>query len=273
MTNRSVFYVVLTVAAASASVAEIARGDITYLATQFETLYRLVPDRDGIGLSLETFDLGRRVRGLHYEGGTVFGIASEPENPGADFVIIDNAVNGVPSVSEIARLDRPYGGITKVGDLFYGFSGGGTTLYSIDMSDPENPVEKFIGENSVSGNDALAYDSTTDTLYAMSKNTDTLYEVDRATAALTYIGHLGINGWSVGAEWFDDHLYMAVQNGTSGDFEIGEVDTETGVYGNVFTLAEGGADYVATGLAIVPEPATAILLVTVVFAISRRRRS
>lgn len=275
MISRNVLCAVVMIVATSAGIARTARADTTYLATQHETLFRFIPERGGPGASLETFDVGRRVTGLHYDAqtGVVYGIAIEGPGGPVDFVEISNAISGVPSLNVVASLSQTYGGVTQVGELFYGFHNNGAELYSIDVSDPDNPVETYIGEDFYAGNDALAYDPVTDTMYSVSKFAEALLEVDYLTGDLTYIGTLGLgDANSVGAEWFEGQMYMAVQNGDSTDFEIGQIDVATGIYTRMFTLSEGTADYVATALAIVPEPATAALVTVVALALARRRR-
>jgi len=216
--------------------------------------------------------MGIPVRGMCFDGETVFGVASFYGIPDSCFVIVENAVSGTPSLTVLAELDRGYGDIAKVGELFFGLSDNGTELYSIDVSDPANPIETFVGANPIGGNGAVAYAPTSDTLYAISKHADALYSVNRATGELSYIGDLGINSLEGGAEWFEGQLFLGVQNGTSLDFEIGTVDVESGAYTAVFTLGEGIAEEVATGLAIVPEPGCVTLLLVGSFLAWRRMR-
>lgn len=262
----------LAVAAAAASTTGSARADTTYLATHYRTLYRMVPERHERGMVIETFDLAIPVRGLCFDGSSVFGVVSQDGASQSDFVRLENAVTGTPSLTKIARLDRTYGSVTAVGDLFFGTAGGGYDLYSIDMSDPANPVETYIGSNPIGGNGASAYDPLKGIFYTVSKYTDTLYEVDLGHGGLEPVGHLGINDLSAGAEWFDGELFLAVQNGSSGDFEIGTLDVTTGAYDLSFVLEDGIADYVATGLAVVPEPTTLVLLLVAGLLPSRHPR-
>jgi hypothetical protein len=269
MTRRRVLCLAVGSAAAAATLSTVALADVAYLATHYSTLYRFTPES---GLGIETFEMGIPVRGLCFDGETVFGVASFHGADEAEFVIVENPVSGTPSLTVVAELGRVYGGITKVADLFFGFSRAGADLYSIDVSDPANPIETYIGTNSVGGNGAIAHDPASDTLYAISKHTDALYTVDRLSGESTYVGDLGIDDLSGGAEWFDGQLFMAVQNGSSFDFEIGTVDVVTGAYGLTFTLGEGIADQVATGLAIVPEPACVTLLLVGSLLAWRRMR-
>jgi hypothetical protein len=140
------------------------------------------------------------------------------------------------------------------------------------MSDPASPVETYIGSNPIGGNGASAYDPLKGIFYTVSKYTDTLYEVDLGTGSLDPVGPLGINDLSAGAEWFEGELFLAVQNRSSGDFEIGTIDATTGAYSTRFVLGDGIADYVATGLAVVPEPTTLTLLLVAALLPLRRSR-
>ncbi len=267
MTRRRVLCLAVGFAAAAATLSSVALADVTYLATHSSTLYRFTPESRP---DIETFELGTPVRGLCFDGTSVFGIATTTDD--SDFVIVENAVSGTPTLTVLAELDRSYGDLAKVGDLFFAFSRDGRDLYSIDVSDPADPVETYIGTNSVGGNGAVAYAPAGDTLYAISKYADALSSVNRATGGLSYIGDLGIDDLEAGAEWFEGQLYLAVQSGTSFDLEIGRVDVATGAYTPVFTLGEGIAAEVATGLAIVPEPTSVALLLAGSFLAWRRMR-
>ena len=121
MVRQHVLCFAVGFAAASASIPNVALAEVTYLATHDTTLYRFTPES---GLGLETFEMGIPVRGMCFDGETVFGVASFHGIPDSYFVIVENAVSGTPTLTVLAELDRWYGDITKVGELFFGFSGG-----------------------------------------------------------------------------------------------------------------------------------------------------
>jgi hypothetical protein len=104
-----------------------------------------------------------------------------------------------------------------------------------------------------------------------SYDTDALYTVDYTSGAATLVGGLGIDLISLGLEWWNDTLYIAAQSATSGDYEIGMLDVETGAYGYLMSLP-APADLVATGLGIIPEPATLGLLACYVLTFCALRR-
>jgi len=237
-------------------------ADTMYLSSELTVFYRTSAD----GQTIETFDLGPgRIRSMYNDHGTIF--ATQALN----FVEIENAVSGTPVINQIAPLSNLYGSLTKINDLFYGTTDNGQSLYSIDVSNPLNPVETFIGSNGLGGTGGLAYAPELDKLFAISKHTDALYEMDPTNGQVSFIGSLGIDDLSGGAEWFDGQLFLAVGNGTSGDYEIGTVNVLTGEYSTVVAVQPGGGEEVAIGLAIVPEPATAVLCLLLGGWVLRRR--
>jgi hypothetical protein len=188
---------------------------------------------------------------------------------GRDVFVVDNALSGTPTLTQIAALSQPYGGLTRINDLFYAFHQG--ILHSIDISEPASPVETAIGFVN-EGTGAIAYDPATDTIFAASKRTDLLYAVDPANASFTVIGALGRDELEGGAEWFEGQMFMALQDGFTGELEIGTVDVQTGTYSSLFGIANVGTSIgFGTGLAIVPEPATLLLLALAVGLGLRRR--
>jgi hypothetical protein len=260
----------IVVGALSAS--SLLQADTTYMVTHLETFYRITVSDETGGMTVETFDLGRRVRAMHYNAaeGVVFGIAGTGTGA-SDLLIVENAVSGVPSLSHYASLELIYGGMTRIGDGFYGFADGGD-LFSIDVSTPSNPIETRIGPTGVTGMGALAYDPVGEVFYGVSKLTERLYAIDPTNAGLAAIGHVGISPADGGGEWFDNRMFMSMNNLDSGDFELGTVDVLTGLYTSMFAIEEGAAGFSGTGLAIVPEPATLMSLGALALLVPMRRR-
>jgi len=247
-----------------------AGAETTYLASSYETLYRVTAAGD-----VASWDFpGIKLRGMHRDLTTgeifVLGDAGGPEAP-ATVYILSNPVSGTPALTEYCELSRQYGSVTRIGDLFYAFGAG--DLYALDLSDPANPAETYIGTTGVLGTAGAAYDPGSDTLYMMSYKyfDDALYTVDRSTGWATWVGRLGINARDLGAEWFEGQLFAAAQNASSGYFEIGTVDVATGWYSSVITVASG-ADYVATAITVIPESTTLGLLLTGCVCFLRPRR-
>jgi hypothetical protein len=246
-----------------------ARADTTYLASSFETLYRVTE-----GGGTESFDFDVKLRGMHHDASTgdtlVLGDAggSAP----ATVYMLGNAVSGTPTLTQYCNLSRDYGSLTQIGSTFYAFSA--DELYILDLSDPSNPVETYIGSTGVGANGGAAYDPDSETLYMVSySDIDSLYTVDPNTGGATPIGSgLGVDSGGYGAEWFGGQVFAAAQNHTSGDFEIGTVDVVSGLYSATITVSAGGAADVATSLTVIPEPATLGLLLVACVALSRRGR-
>jgi hypothetical protein len=245
-----------------------AHAEVVYLASSYETLYRVTPERE-----IESFEFDVKLRAMHRSTltGEIFVFADEG-GAGAPSTAykLNNPVAGTPSLTSYASLSHQYGTVTQIGDCLYGFSSG--DLYGIDLSDPANPLETYIGTTGLTRTAGAGYDPDSDTLYTVSYagTLDRLYVVDPATAAATLVGVLGINGYDYGAEWFAGQLYVAAQNGSSGSLEIGTVNVLNGLYSSMLTIADG-ASYVATGFTAIPEPTSLILLLVGGLACGRRK--
>lgn len=268
--SRSCMILLLVWVTAFVATPTFASPDITYLASSLETLYRVTP-----GEPLESWDFpGIKLRGMHYQTATrEVLVLGDGGGGGARTTVynLENPVAGTPTLTEYTRLSRQYGSMTQIGQTFYAFSG--DELYALDLSDPTEPVETFIGHTGVRGAGGAAYDPASDTLYMMSYRglDDALYTVDPDDATTLQVGRLGIDALGLGAEWFDGQLFAAAQNASSGYFEIGTVDYETGPYSTEIRVAQGVAEQ-ATALTVIPEPSVLGLFATAEIVLLRRRR-
>ena len=242
-------------------------GDPIYLASSYHTLYRVSSHGD-----VESYTFNVALRSMHYDAlaDTVY-VFGDAGGPGAAATIyrLDNAEDGTPSLIPHAALSHQYGGATLVDGTFYGFSTG--LMYSIDVSDPTQPMEQYIGDTELGGTAGCAYSPATDTLYLASYDSGALYKVDRQDAMPTALGSLGVIGFDLDAEWYNEMLYLAIQNSSQNRFEFGIVDLETGQYKYLMTIADG-ATGTATGFAVIPEPAGVGLLSVLCLSYVARRR-
>jgi hypothetical protein len=245
-----------------------AYGDDVYLASSEYTLYRVLPDRESF--EIESFEMEYKMRGMHYDAAsdTVYVTSNPYGTVPATIYLLENAVSGTPVLTYYASLSQRYGSMTMIGEYFYGFDRG--DLYRLDLSDPDNPIEEFIGVTGVVYTAGAAYDPVGETLYMISCDTDTLYEVSPETAEVTPIGGLGVDALDCGAAWYAGNLYTALQNDDSDWIEIGLVDTGSGVYSCLMGLEYGSGPGRATGLAIIPEPAGILMLLGAAGWIRRR---
>lgn len=243
-------------------------ADTTFLASSGSTLYRAT-DTGG----LEIFELpdAGLLRALHRNPitGEVLAIADGNGSSAVTVYTVENPFAGTPTLVEFTQLSQLYGSLTQIDHTYYAFSRG--DLYSLGLADPANPVEKYVGYTGVAGTAGSGFDPATRTLYMMSNVTDRLYTVDPATAAVSPIGTgLSVDLSNAGAEWFDGHFYAAAHNSVSGDFEIGEIDVESGIYAPLITLI-ADSDPISVGLTVVPEPAGLFLLLAGIGVWIRRR--
>jgi hypothetical protein len=206
------------------SIATTAKADVTYLASSLETLYRMTP-----GGSVESRDMAVRLRAMHRPSttGVLYVLGDQGGGGPATVYTLENAVSGTPALEAYANLTQFYGSLTGIGDEFYAFKTG--DLYTLDLSDPNNPIETLIGTTAIDATAGAAYDPLNGMLYMLSYATDALYTINPATAAATLVGSVGIDALDFGAEWFEDELYAAVRNAASGLLEIGTVDVTSGL--------------------------------------------
>jgi hypothetical protein len=241
-----------------------------YLTSSEETLYRVT---EGGGMESFTFD--RSIRAMHRDTatGNVWMLADWPANKSGEsrLRLLHNPFSGTPSWTEYAVLNRQYGSLTQAEGNWYALSEG--ALYGLDISDPNNPIETYIGSTGHSGTGGSGYDPVTQTMYltANHQGVPALYTMDLETAGTTYIGDLGVNDTNYGAEWIGGQLYVALQNLSSGDLEIGTTDTSTGLYSALLSVAPAQTA-AATALTGIPEPGM-LSLVLVGGTVLLRRRS
>ena len=219
----------------------------------------------------ESFDVGDDIYAMHTDLDTneVFALGRPFAATEMTVYKVQNPASGTLSLTPYSSTSQHYGSVTKIGGLFYGFNSG--NLYSIDLSDPLNPVESLIGDSGISNNGGSAYDPTTDTFYMVSPDDDTLYEVDYTTAAATPVGALGVDLSNLGMEWWENQLYIVMRNLTSSGYELGTLDTDTGAYTYDFTIRPGFSN-APSALAVIPEPASLSLFVCVLMLSIYRRR-
>ena len=245
----------------------VAQAEPIYLSSSYETLYRVMSTGE-----IESYDMGIKIRGMHYDQAAdiVAVLADEGGSGITDVYLMANFASGTPSLTPYANLSHQYGGFTQINGTYYAFSSG--VLYTLNLDDPANPIETYIGTTGIPDSGGAAYDPAHNTLYMTSYYSDALHVVDPETAAATQIGSgFGVDSDGLGAEWFDNQLYIANQNITSGNVEIGLVDVETGVYSQRVTLSAGASSQ-ATALTIIPEPQMLGMIMMAGGALLRRRR-
>lgn len=263
------------IALAIAATTCTASAQLTFLATQGETLLRYT---DGAG-SVDSFTLSNPIIGLTTNpSGQIIG-SSPGSEPTPGFYSLDDPF-GTPSVSFLGASGdaRGYTSLTYAGGELYGFFDGGQQLFNIDDNTFAGTQVGFIGVNNVTFGGS-AYDDATDTFYAMGYDINTfevfVYEVEdfSTSPSGTLIGAAGILGDGMSLEFFDGVLYSAIQNRTTGQFELGTIDVSTGA----FTLEQVLADSFSpsgdpTSLVVIPAPGAFAMLGLGGLVAARRRR-
>jgi hypothetical protein len=228
------------------------------------SIYRISEEGD-----MEGFSFDKYFYAMHRDlaTGVVYALGNNGHVTPHTVYTVNNPGSGTMTLTQFSQLSQHYGSFTQIGDMFYGIHS--DELWEIDLSDPGHPSETLIGGTGVGDDGGSAYDADNNVLYMMSDDTDSLYSLDPDTGLASFVGHLGISVGSCGAEWLDGMLYTGLENHSSGTYEIGTVDMDTGLYSNLLTL--GSYDAI-TGMTVIPEPGTLGLLVAGGLVIARRRR-
>ena len=234
-----------------------ADGDeLTFVAATLHTMYRATDSGE-----VESFEFpdDYTYRGMHRDISTGEVLAFLSPNVSVPDTVykMENAFSGTPSLTYYASLSNFYGSVTRIGDTYYAFSVG--DLYAINLDDPANPVETYVGDTGVPSTQGAAYDPVADLLYVYSTADDQAYMVDPATAEAEPIGEgFGVNLGPLGTEWYGGRFFMAAHNLETEAFEIGEID-DAGAYTSLFPL-DSGLLRRAAALTVIPEPTAAALI-------------
>ncbi len=247
----------------------------TFIASQGSTLLRYTQG----DASVDSFSLSDRIVGMTMNPNGQILATSTNENTPAQFFRLDDP-NGSPTLSFLGDSvgDNMFTSLTYVGNQLYGFFDGSQQLWSIDDSTYQGTLLGFIGVNNVTFGGS-AYDASTDTFFAIGYNLFTLessvYQIQNYSTSPSgvLIGNTGILADGMSLEFYDGVLYAAIQNTTSGAFELGTIDTTTGSFSLVQTLASSfSPSGDPTSLVIIPAPGAGLLLAAGGLLAARRRR-
>ena len=260
----------------------------TFFASSGTTLYRTTTAG-----AVESFDLGVEMIGMAVTPNGQIYVQEDLDGVGAAGISrlwrLDNGFTANPTLTLLTdTLTNHHPTISATdNETLYGFkNGSGGRVSRIDLT----PV---IDDNTVAFNTVLgsvggsAYDRNTGTFWVLDNDvsvqvptaTNSLYTIDDLSPPnitdeipSTLVGGLNVSSVSNGMEFYQGTLYVAIQNGTSGDYEIGTLNTSNGQYTFLKTLVPGGAERTDTALAVLPAPGTGMLLGMGLLAATRRRR-
>lgn len=255
-------------ALAVAALAGSAIAQPTFLVSNGSTLYRTT-----LGGTTQTFNLGDDIVGMAVASdGTIYATSASANATSGLFELytLDDA-EGTPTLTLVSdQLASVYTALTFIGGDLYSSLEGGQFLVNIDLN---TFAETSVGATGVFNVGGAAYDQNSDTLYWSSGIDDALYSIDYGTAASTLVGSLGIDVAQQGMDFyeFDGVLYHAVDNETTGRFELGTTSTTTGAYSFLQTIVNANLTG-TTSLAVIPTPASAALLGLGGLLATRRRR-
>ncbi|MFG0242080.1 MAG: hypothetical protein ACF8R9_04755 [Phycisphaerales bacterium JB054] len=256
------------VVAAIAAAAGVAQAEPTFFVFQNEVAHRFT----GNG-PIDTFSLSDRLMGSALApDGVIRGTSAiRKQNAGWEAYSVNDPM-GTPSLLEISDTNSgPFSSVSYVGDTAYSFDSAGDLL-TLDFSTlAQTGTVGNIGLGS--GNVGSGYDASSDTMYIINKDTDSLYTLNYNTATPTLVGGLGFDWFNAGAEFFDGKLYAAIQIVSSGELVLGEVNTSTGAFSAIRTVAtfDPNGTPMQVSLAIVPAPAGLGLLGAAGLVAMRRR--
>ena len=247
----------------------------TFLASQGTTLLRYTQG----DASVSSFSLSAPVISMTTNpSGQIITSSSNQDAP-AQFFTLDNPT-GVPSLSYLGDSvgDNMFTSLTYVGNDLYGFFDGSQQLWSIDDATYQGTQLGFIGVNNVTFGGS-AYDEATDTFFALGYNLFTfeasVYQIQNYSTSPSgvLIGNTGILADGMSLEFYDGVLYAAMQNRTTGAFELGSIDTTTGAFSLIQTLADSfSPSGDPTSLVVIPAPGAGLFVVAGGLLAARRRR-
>ena len=244
-----------------------ATADMTYLVGIERTMYRV--SESGATETFGFTDIGSIYSMCsHPVTGEVLATTKTPT--GCIVHSVENAFSGTPELTQLTSLTRNYGSLSWIGNTLIGLSSG--QYYELNLSDLANPQETLLGDGGLT--DAIggsAYDQLSDTFYVASIDYDNLYTVDMQTYSPSLVGAFGPDMGNLGMESYDGSLYMATLNLDNNAVELGSVNPEDGVYSTMFTLIPNTSAINSAAITVIPEPASALLLVCGLLIAGRRR--
>jgi hypothetical protein len=265
MSNRTAL---LAAMAGLASAAGFVQAQPTFFVFQNEIAHRFT-----LNGSIDTFAVSDRLMGSALApDGVIRGTSALPDSGGWNAYALNDPF-GTPSLSTISTTNTgPFAFVTYVGNTAYSTNSAGELL----IMDPVTLAQQsVVGNMGIGGlNVGAGYDAATDTFYMINKDTNSLYTVDYTNATPTLVGNLGFDWFNAGAEFFNGKLYAAVQQISSGELLLGTVDTSTGAFDTIRTVAlfDPNGNPMQVSLAIIPAPATLALAGLGGLLVARRRR-
>jgi hypothetical protein len=178
---------------------------------------------------------------------------------------LDPATGGTLATIDIGVVTSGEGGIAfrSDGTGFLSSSGGTGTLWSFDITAPSSTAITSDGGLSPSM-DGLDFNGS-DVLYGLSQITYNMYTINQTTGATTYIGDTGFGAGGLGGITFttDGTLYGVLHD------SLYTINPETGAASLVGPIGYNGV----SGLtAVIPEPATLVILGLGSLSLIRRKR-
>ncbi|MEM1184922.1 MAG: hypothetical protein AAGI53_07950 [Planctomycetota bacterium] len=243
----------------------------TFFAFQGDTLYR---GDLGTGTA-SSFTLSDDIIAAEFNGAGELLAHSSPFAPGTpESFRVDNAFGANPTLTALGSgsQDPSPSSVEFINGRAYGFDSQG----NFNEYDPNTLalIAQIAPQQQGVGGNGLGYDVASDTLYMVDRNNDALFVVDVATGNLTNVGGLGTDIQNAGATFFGGQLWASYQNNSTGNYEVGTIDTSTGALTSVFTLDTFGITQppLTVAFAIIPAPGGAALLGLAGLAAARRRR-
>ncbi len=259
----------LTAAAAMISCVGAAQAD-TFFVFQEETMYRFE-----LGGPVSDFDLGRTLISSSFDDtGRLVGFEarSRTSNHIRPAYEVLGAFGGAPAVSQLDDgLDIAVSSLTYINGRAFGVD----TDNNLHEFDATTLADMGIVGNLGFTSNGLGYDAVNDVLYSIDKNSDLLHTIDYTDASSSVIGSLGIDVENAGAEFFNGTLYSSVQNNATGMLEIGTIDTSTGAFTSLQTLAsfpDPNLERLVLSMAVIPTPSSMMLLGLGGLVAAKRRR-
>jgi len=255
-----------------------ATAEPVFFATQGTTLFRV---SDG---GVDSFTLSDVITALSVApDGTFWGTSfTDDDGDGLrELYTLANPFGDSPAlVLQGDFLEENTPSITFIDSMMYGFQKDPDAppetgvLVTID---PDGQTQALVGDTGSTGiaPGGSAYDPVNDVLYAMVKHGDGQlftvdYDLEGGTDPTgTSLGSFDLAFGNNGAEYYDGLLYMVSQLSGDGPLSLGVIAPDTVTYTELLQFGPPAAEPI--GLAVIPEPATLLLLGLGACALARRR--
>jgi hypothetical protein len=262
---------------AASGLAREVRAEPVYFTTHLNQFLRWTGDG-----SVSTFQVSANLTSLDFDAdGRLWATgASDPDGNGLfELFTVDGYLTDSPQlVSQGEFLDGRVNSIAFIGGVLYGLSNsGGSADTIVKILHPDSQTEETLGTLPVGALSAMGYDLAGDVLHtiALAGDDEGYNLLDYQTPDWSFIGNVGAIDWTnTGGAFFEGAYYVLNTPSDGSSTHLYRVNPDSSV-ALVRDLSDeyGPNRRGGHALAIIPEPATGLLILLGGLLILRRRES